>query len=392
MKMSDRRTIILSAMMASVGPISMALLTPAMPEMAVEFGATDGAIARTLTFFLCGFAIGQLTVGALADRYGRRPVALIFAAIYMSASFFALFVPNLELLLSARFFQGVGVSSGLVIARAIVRDAYEGQSATRIFSAIALCNAVVPMISPSVGAISSEYLGWHALFAQMALLGASLFTMLLVFQRETLVAANRTVSIEPRRLLRTYGNLLADRSFLAPAVMMGSGIGAIYIISILMPFILIGQLGLSNTSFGLITGLQTLSYIVSALVYNRLHRRWTSATSLRISSCLFFAAAALLGILHLIAPMSALSYMTPIMVWVAGNAVSIPGLTSAALQGFPNRAGAASALLGFIQIAFASLGTLLMEFLPIEPNSKMLLVFVISAAIIEMMKVFRPNS
>jgi predicted MFS family arabinose efflux permease len=248
------------------------------------------------------------------------------------------------------------------------------------------------MISPSVGALSTEYLGWHALFGQMAFLGASLFAMLLVFQRETLAAANRSVSIEPNRLLRTYRSLLADKSFLAPAVMMGSGIGAIYVISILMPFILIGQIGLSNTAFGLIMGLQTLSYIVSALVYSRLHRRWSSATSLRISSCLFFIALVLLVVLHLIAPMSVLSYMTPLMVWVAGNAFSIPSLTSAALQGFPNRAGAASALLGFIQIVFASLGALLIEFLPIEPNTKMLLVFGISVTIIEGMKVLTPST
>lgn len=391
-KMSDRRTVVLSAMMASVGPISMALLTPAMPEMALEFGTTDGMIAWTLTFFLIGFALGQLTAGPLTDRYGRRPIALIFAAIYMSASIAGLLVADLELIFLARLFQGIGVSSGLVVSRAIVRDGYEGETATRIFSTIALCNAVVPMISPGIGAISAAYLGWHWLFAQMALLGASLFAMLLFCLRETLAPENRSISVEPGRVVRIYAGLLSNRNFLVPAVMMGSGIGAIYIISILMPFILIKQVGLSNIMFGAVMGLQTLSYIVSALVYNRLHGRWTTRTSLRISTCLFWIALALSFGLYALAPLSAFSYMVPLMIWVAGNAFAIPSLTSAALQGFPTSAGAASSLLGFIQIVFASLGTILIEFLPTEPNAKMALVFGVAAIVIGLMNRLRPIS
>lgn len=369
----------------------MALLTPALPQIAQEFGTNAGMVAGTLTFFLLGFAMGQLTAGPLADRYGRRLVALIFAAIYMSASVLALLAPGLEFLLSARFFQGIGVSSGLVVSRAIVRDSYEGQSAVRIFSAIALCNAIVPTISPAVGAISVEYLGWQWLFGEMAFLGITLFAILLFLQRETLPEENRSISIEPGPILRTYARLLTNRAFLAPAVMMGSGIGAIYIVSILTPFILIDEIGLSNTTFGLVMGLQTLSYILSALAYNRLHGRWSGTIFLRISFGLFAAALALLVVLTQLAPLSTISYMAPIVIWLAGNAFSIPLLTSASLQSFPHCAGAASALLGFVQILYASLGTFLIEFLPLKPEGRMLVVFAVSVVVIKIMNRFRPS-
>lgn len=382
MTMSDRRTIVLSAMMVTVGPISMALLTPAMPQMKVDFGTSDGAIAHTLTLYLLGFAMGQLIVGPLADRFGRRPIAVVFAAIYLAASLFALFAQSLETLLMTRLLQGIGVSSGMVISRAMVRDAYAGQNAVRLYSTIAICNAIVPMLSPGIGAVTTEYLGWHALFAGMVAAGVTLLIMILLFQRETLAPENRSLSIRPEQMLATYRMLLSDRAFLIPAATMGTAIGAIYIVSVLMPFILIGQIGLSSPMFGLIMGLQTLSYIVGATIYNRVHSRLSRPALLRVAFILFALALLMLSFLYRIAPLSVMSYIIPIMLWVAGNSFAIPGLTSSALEKFPDKAGAASALLGFIQIFFASFGTFSIGFIGLEPDSKMLIVFAFSAVAI----------
>ena len=120
--MSERRVSLIGAILAAIGPVSMALFTPAMPEIVHAFGTTEVAVKMTLSLYFAGFAFAQLVCGPLSDGFGRKPVIVAFMAIYLVASLAALVAPDIESLIAARFLQGVGAAAGVAISRAIVRD------------------------------------------------------------------------------------------------------------------------------------------------------------------------------------------------------------------------------------------------------------------------------
>src|SRR5918998_3161509 len=129
--MTEMRTAVIGALIVALGPISMALYTPAMPTIVAAFQTTPAHVKLTLTVFFFGFAFAQLVCGPLSDAYGRRPVAIGFFSVYLLGSVVAAVSPSIEWLLAGRALQGIGVAAGTAISRAIVRDQFTGQSSAR---------------------------------------------------------------------------------------------------------------------------------------------------------------------------------------------------------------------------------------------------------------------
>ena len=123
--MSARRVSLIGAMLAAIGPVSMALYTPAMPEIVNAFGTTEAAVKMSLSLYFAGFAFAQLICGPISDGLGRRPVTVAFMAIYTVSSFLAVFAPDIETLIVARLLLGVGAAAGIAVSRAIVRDLFQ---------------------------------------------------------------------------------------------------------------------------------------------------------------------------------------------------------------------------------------------------------------------------
>src|SRR5690606_7406255 len=115
---------LVGALIVAIGPISLALFTPAMPALVAVFGTTEAMVKLTLSFYFAGFAVAQLVCGPLSDGFGRKPVTLAFMLIYLGASVFAVLAPTIELLIAARFLQGVGAAVGVSVSRALVRDLF----------------------------------------------------------------------------------------------------------------------------------------------------------------------------------------------------------------------------------------------------------------------------
>ena len=175
--MSERRVSLLGGLFVAIGPISMALYTPAMPEIVSSFGTSDTLVKFTLTSYFGGFACAQLVAGPVSDAVGRRPVMFGFLGIYVLASMLCFFSTTIEMLILSRFLQGVGASAGVAISRAIVRDLYTGEQSSRIMNLIGIILAVGPALSPTLGGLILISLGWRAIFLFM--LGAAILTLLL---------------------------------------------------------------------------------------------------------------------------------------------------------------------------------------------------------------------
>lgn len=346
--MSERRVSLISALLVVIGPISLALFTPAMPEIVNAFGTTEAMVKLTISLYFAGFALAQLVCGPLADGFGRRPVTIAFMAIYLAASFVALFAPGIEVLIAARILQGVGAAAGLTVSRAIVRDLFTGERSARILNTVGMLLTIGPAIAPTLGGFVLELFGWHAIFLFMAALSVAIMLVTIFAMRETV--ARDPSRIRPRVLFRTYRALLTDLRFLLPSLTVAGTSGTIYALATMLPFVLMTRIGLSPTAFGIGMLMQSGGYFVGALVLRMLLPH-VGAFRLVAAGALFLVSGAFgLILLVLLAGLHYWTVMGPIGCIAFGIAFCQPAMMTAAMEPFPRAAGTASALMGFLQM------------------------------------------
>lgn len=360
--MSELRTAIVGALLVALGPLSMALYTPALPALVEAYGVGEGLVQLTVTVYFAGFALAQLVCGPLSDAYGRRRVALAFFAIYVAGSALATVAGSIDTLLIARAVQGVGAAAGTAISRAIVRDLFVGQASARILNTIGIMLGIAPAVAPTIGGVLLSVTGWQSLFVVMLGYGVVVMT-LLAFVPETHASPDPSLA-RPRRLLASYGALLSDPSYMRATLLLSLALGGIYTLTSILPFVMIERVGLTPAGFGLSMMMQTGSFIASSLVTKLLLRRVEARRLVPVGLGLVVTAgAAMLVLLRVVEP-SVLSVMGPVALWAFGIGLLNPGATTAALAGFPSIAGAASALLGFVQVGGGLIGLIVASLLP----------------------------
>lgn len=247
-RMSERRTSVIAAFLVALGPVSMALYTPAMPQLVHAFSSTESAIKLTLSLYFAGFALAQLVSGTTSDVLGRRKTTLIFMSVYLVGSLMAAFAPSVGVLLAGRLVQGIGASVGMTVSRAIVRDQFTGTKAARIMNMVGMMLAIGPAVSPTLGGFALGLFGWQSIFFLMvgfalAACGAVYFCM-----SETTTPDPAKGHIGP--ILRGYGELATSSRFVSATLVMAGAVGALYGQATMLPFVLIDRVGLTPTQFG----------------------------------------------------------------------------------------------------------------------------------------------
>lgn len=353
--MSERRVMIIGALLVAIGPVSMALYTPAMPEIVRAFGTTEAAVKLTLSLYFAGFALAQLVCGPLSDGFGRRPITIAFMGIYLAASVLALLSPNIHVLIAARFLQGVGAAVGVAMSRAIVRDLFTHERSARIMNMIGMILAVGPAFSPVIGGITMELFGWHAIFLLMVIGGCGIVAMALFAMRETVT---RDLSrIRPTAILRSYATLLGSRYFMLSGLIIGGTTGALYTLATVLPFVLIERAGLTATQFGLSMLMQSGSFFMGSVAVRFVMPRLGSRRLVPIGLGLIAIGSIGLAVLLRITEPTFWTAMGPIAFFAFGIAFVMPSMTTASLAPFPHIAGAAAALSGFMQMGGGLLGS-----------------------------------
>ncbi|WP_298985297.1 multidrug effflux MFS transporter [uncultured Roseibium sp.] len=360
--MSARRTSLLGAGLVAIGPISMALYTPAMPTLVEAFGTTDSAVKLTLTSYFAGFALAQLVCGPLSDAFGRKPTAMAFLLLYLTSSILATFAPTVEFMLVARALQGVGAAVGIAVSRAIVRDQFTGEASARIMNTIAMMLAVGPAISPTIGGFVLELSGWREIFWCMVVYGLALMIAVSFFQTETNPDPGRH-HLKPRRLASNYMTLLTDPRFMSPALLIGCGLGNLYTFATILPFVLIHKVGLSPSEFGLTMVLQSGSFIVGTVLTGRLLRFVEAKKLVPFGLALWVVAALLMSFLTLTQEPSIATVMAPVGLFTFALALVLPASFTETLAPFPGIAGAASSMVGFLQCGVAIVASVIIALL-----------------------------
>lgn len=352
--MSERRTSLIGALLTTIGPVSMAVYTPAMPQLVRAFETTDSAIKLSLSIYFGGFAVAQLLAGPVSDAFGRRKATLVFLAIYILGSLIAAFAPTVDFLLAGRLIQGIGASVGVTVSRAIVRDQFNGAEAARILNMIGIMLAVGPAAGPTLGGLALALSGWQAIFFLMVVFGIGTSLTISLLMAET-TTPDRAL-IRPDRLARAYATLISDPRVLFSALVLGGCIGALYAQSTMLPFVLINHVGLTPSQFGFGMLMQSGFFFSGSVALRLLARRLGERGALLVGLLLVGIGGAAIALSVEFVEPSFLSIMGPVAVCSFGIAFVSPYITTAGLAPHPEIAGSAAALIGFIQMASGFLG------------------------------------
>jgi Bcr/CflA subfamily drug resistance transporter len=354
--MTERRTTVIGALLTAIGPVSMAVYTPAMPELVRAFGTTESAIKLSLSLYFGGFALAQLLAGPVSDAYGRKKASIAFLTIYVLGSLIAAMAIDVDWILAGRLIQGIGASVGVTVARAAVRDQFLGIQAARIMNMIGIILAIGPALGPTIGGLALSAFGWQSIFLLMIAFGASALLTCIFALKETAIPDRSR--LQPVTLVKTYAGLITDLRFLFPSLILGGSIGALYAQGTMLPFVMIDVVGLSPTQFGLGMLAQTGSYLAGSITLRMISGRVSgpAAVAIGIGFCGTGGFLMLLSV-HLLDP-TFLSIMVPVGICTFGIAFLTPHVVTSGLAAFPKVAGSASALMGFIQMGGGFLGGL----------------------------------
>lgn len=354
--MSERKVSLLCALIVVLGPSSLVLFTPAMPELAHVFSVSEGAVKMTLISYFIGFALTQLVCGPVSDGVGRKPVLLAFVGVYIVGSFAALLAPSIETLIAARFLQGVGAAAGMAISRALVRDLFTGEASARIMNTIGMIMGLAPALAPTLGGFILEFLGWQAIFAVMLSLGIIVGVSVKLLLVETVT---RDLSrIRPKALARSYSTLLRHSYFMSSTMVMAGSIGAFFTLTTVLPFVLMNRVGLTPTQFGIGLLAHSLSFFSGAVVVRSALKRVGAASLVPFGLAFIALGCLILAVALRLAEPTFILVMGPVALFVFGTAFIMPAMSTASLAAFPHMAGAASAMAGFLQIGGGLLGSL----------------------------------
>ncbi|WP_422772444.1 multidrug effflux MFS transporter [Plantactinospora sp. WMMC1484] len=337
-------------LLAFVPPMGIDMYLPAFPRMADEFRTDPSGIQLTLTAFVIGLALGQLVLGPLSDRYGRRTLILAGTAVCAAATAACAFAPTLEALTALRFVTGFSAAAGVVVGRAVISDTAEGPAAARMFGILMALSGIAPITAPLIGGVVTSVAGWRAVWGTLA---AGLLLTLLV----ALVGVPESLQPERRHAgglratVSTARSLLTDRIYLGYTFAFGFGFAALFCYIAASPFFLQYVLGLtvrqSAVAFAAGALVATLSSAVNARLVGRGVVR--PAILLRLGLAGMLVSTAGLLAVTLAGALGRAVTVAPLLLFFVGLGMIMGNATALALQRARQAAGSGSAVLGTLQ-------------------------------------------
>ncbi len=339
--------------LAATGTLATNILLPSLPQMAVSLKVSSAAVTSAITVFLAVFAVGQLVVGPISDRYGRRWPVLIGFAVFFAGSIWCALADDLPSLLTGRVIQAAGACATSVLSRAIARDLFSGAALARAMALIMIAMAAAPGFSPLLGGALDHAFGWRSEFvlvAGFAALGALAYGTLLGETHH----ATRT-PLDPLVIAKNYLGLIADRRFVVPAATVSLIMGGLFSIFSAAPRILIEAMHFTPIQLGLFFAGTVLIVFAAGMLATRLAPRYGLDRSIRGGLFATAAGAIAMLLVSLYSP-SFLPFLGAMSVFLLGMGIVNPLGTAQALSPFGEKAGAASALVGFWQMMTAAIG------------------------------------
>ncbi len=346
------RFVLLVGAMAALPAVTTDMYLPSLPVVVSELDTSPALVQATITGVLIGGAIGQLLVGPLSDRFGRRRPVLVGVALHVLASLLCVVAAGIVPLLVLRVVQGIGNAAATTTAMAVIRDRYSGATASAILSRLMLVIGLAPLLAPLVGSLVADLAGWRAVFGVLAVLGVGLAAVVWRFLPETLPPARRRTD-GLGGAVRSYGVLLRDRQFLALAVLPGLGLGALMSYVAGSPFVFQVQYGLSEPRFALLFAVNGIGLVLGSQVNASLVRRFAPLHLMRVAVPVALGLAVVLLVVTGRELGGLVGLMVPLWLLITVNALLPPNASALALSRHGERAGAAAAIIGALQAGIA---------------------------------------
>lgn len=333
----------------ALGPMATQILTPAVPFVHRDFGIPMAAAQSVVSLAFAVIAVMTLVYGPLSDRYGRRPVILIGTSLFCAGSLLAALAPTAELLVAGRLVQAAGSAAGLTLTRTVIHDAYGREKSGQVIAYLTTVMIFVPMLSPVAGGVLLDHVGWRAVFGVCLAFGLIALSLLAAYLPETCRQRVREAGL--RDAFASFGALLADRNYFAPALYFACIMAAIFATQAAIPYLIVEVLGGSATEYGAWFAVACAFYVGGNYFTGRWGGRFARPRLILFSgvACLAISVTGFAAAQYL-AWSTALLFVPAIALYFAG-AVAIAPVQAEALAAQPARSGAASGLLSSLQMA-----------------------------------------
>lgn len=338
-------------LLAAISPLSLGIPAQSIPDIAGTFGASYGTTQLIISAFLLSFAVSQLVVGPLSDRFGRKPVLYGGLLIYGMASIGAAFANSIELLILARVLQGAGGCAALVTPRAVVQDTYSGLDAARMMAFVAMLQSVAPAVGPVIGGAIDTYFGWRWIFGFLAILAGAMALGANLWLRETRPLHGGQPDSWTTIFMR-YARLLNSRLYIGYTLAFAFGTTGFFGFLAVGPALLIEGQGLSPFGFSLSLMVIATQFVVGAYVSSRLVGRLGLDRTLWVATIGITLPA--LPLLIFVDSPSVLTIIVPFVVFAFFNGFIFPNALAGATSVDPRIAGSAASFLGFTQLGLGS--------------------------------------
>ncbi len=346
-------TLILSALTA-FAPLSTDMYLASFSSLAETFATDEGRVQLSLSLFFFGLSVGQLIYGPLVDRFGRKPPLIAGLMIFTLASAAIIVVPTVEGFIALRLCQALGGCAGMVVSRAIVSDLFDERGSARFLSQMMLVQGLAPIVAPLLGGYILAVAPWEAIFAVLTLFGVGCLVATLRGLPETLPPERRQ-AIGVRSVARTFGAVLVNRAFMAPALSGAFAAACIFAFITGSPFVYMHLHGVSQQHYGWLFGLNACGMIVASQINRLLLRRFSTRRVMAGALAFNVAMGVLLVVVADKAPLPL--FVGLLMLCLSTGPLIGANSTAIAMGHVVANRGTASSVLGVMQFAVASLAS-----------------------------------
>jgi DHA1 family bicyclomycin/chloramphenicol resistance-like MFS transporter len=350
---SQRALIVLVGLYLMLQGLSTDLYLASLPGLARAFAVPPSTVQLTLSAFVLAFGAMQLVLGPVADRYGRYPVLVGGLALYTLASIAAALAPSIEFLIGTRVAQAVGCCGVVVAARAVVRDRYDPVDGARVLAQASTVLAIGPLVGPMLGSALEVRFGFRAAFVLLAVIACSMLVATLRRLTETHRQPDRG-ALRPAAIAGGYVRVLRSAQFRAYTLLSAASYAALFAFISGSSFVLIGVLGVPTALFGLCFAFCVSGYLVGTLVCRRLLARHSVAATVRRGAALSLAFGLLLLTLMVAGPHHWAAVLLPMAGIFLAHGINLPCGQAGSAAPFPELAGAAAGMFGFLMMAVAA--------------------------------------
>ena len=351
--------VILMAGISSLNPVAVDTFLPAVPAIAQSLSVEASTIGVTLGIFTIGNAIGQITLGPMSDRFGRKPVVVLGLSLFIIAALFAPYCTNIETLSLTRLVQGIGGAAGRILSVAIVRDLYSHEKAARILSNIWTVSTLMPILNPFIGGFLLTYYSWTSVFVYMSSFGIVLILLAMFGFKETIRQIDRE-ALEFKSIVVNIKSIISNRTYIYYTLIGSLSVSSLYAFLSISPDLLITQLQQEPSTYAWQFAIVMCGSMIGSFISSQISVRLGINQIIGIGLAITTVAGSTSFVLAYNGFFSPLTIIMPYFVQRIGENILTPQAMAGAVTPFPEKAGLASSILGcFRQLCGATVAILI---------------------------------